>query len=174
MLSPCSQRLLLSHASLYAPPIVLPPTPLLNGADRSFGIFFSIENGNAAMQYEASICFVAPPCVYDTRTPFAVFRISVTGDSYCTIGPSALANAYGIRSIPPTGCIIVACQSHASSMNRSFQKSSSSNTRMSIGGSSTPTCVPAPGAILYPALSDPTYALFSFTTPYIFRNALIR
>src|SRR5260370_29643489 len=165
MLSPCSQRLLLSHASLYAPPIVLPPTPLLNGADRSFGMFFSIEKGSAAMQYAASTCFVAPPCVYDTRTPLAVFRISVTGDSYCTIGPSALANAYGIRSMPPTGCIIVACQSYASSTNKSSQKFSSSKIRISIGGSSTPTCAPAPGGVLYPALSDPTYALFSFSSP---------
>src|SRR5271170_7173431 len=165
MLYSCSQNLLLSHAILYAPPIVLSSTTFLNGADRSFGIFFSIENGIAIMQYEASTCFVVPPCVYDTRTPVAVFRISVTGELYCTIGPNALANAYGIRSIPPTGCIIVACQSHASSTNKSPQKFSSSKTLMSIGVSSTPTCVPAPGGVLYPALSDPTYAPFSSNGP---------
>src|SRR5271170_7755256 len=165
MLYSCSQNRRLSHAILYAPPIVLSSTAFLNGADRSFGIFFSIENGSAAIQYEASICFVAPPCVYDTRTPFAVFRISVTGEPYCTIGASAFPKAYGIRSIPSTGCIIVACQSYASSTNRSPQKFSSSSTRISKGGSSTPTCVPAPGGVLYPALSDPTYALFSFSGP---------
>src|ERR1700722_14162238 len=109
MLYSCSQNRLLSHAILYAPPIVLSSITFLNGADRSFGIFFNIENGNARTQYAASICLPVPPCVYETRTPFAVLRISVTGELNCTIGPNDLANAYGIRSIPPTGCIIVAC-----------------------------------------------------------------
>src|SRR5260370_38021639 len=110
MLYAPSQNRLLSHAILSDPAIVQSSTTFLNGADRSFGIFFSIENGIAIMQYEASVCFVAPSCVYDTRTPLAVFRISVTGELNCTAGPSSLASAYGIRSMPPTGCIIVACQ----------------------------------------------------------------
>ena len=51
------------------------------------------------------------------RTPFAVRRISVTGELYWTVSPRAFANAKGMRSMPPTGWNMVACMS-----NRLFEK----------------------------------------------------
>ena len=46
---------------------------------------------------------------WDRKTIKPGDRISVTGHSYFTTLPNFWANAWGIRSIPPTGWSIVAC-----------------------------------------------------------------